>query len=167
MKKIFLSIFLLGIPSVNAHCPLCTIGAAAAAGGAAYLGVNATVIGIFIGAFAASMGLWLARMIKRQFVPFQKSILVILSFVTTVYPIKAMLSDYHPLYISWIGQYGTTLAIDMFLVGSILGGIILGVSPTISQKLTTMRDGKMIPYQGMILTFVTLILIGIIFQLVL
>ena len=166
-KLIYITTFLLTIPAVSAHCPLCTIGAAAAAGGAAYLGVGNIVIGLFLGAFAMSMGLWFARLIKKKYIPFQNSLVVLISFITTLIPIRPMLSDFRPLYISWLGQYGTTFAIDIFLIGSILGGIIVTIAPKISSKITKLRNGKFIPYQGMLLTFGILSILGVIIQLLL
>ena len=56
-----------------AHCPLCTIGAGALGAGAIWLGVSSVVVALFIGAFAMSMGMWFARIIKKQYVPFQKN----------------------------------------------------------------------------------------------
>lgn len=168
MKKIIYALLpFLAIPAVSAHCPLCTLGAAAAAGGAAYLGVSSPVIGLFIGAFAVSIGIWIAKLIKKRYIPFQQSILVAISFITTVVPINAILSDTRPLFISWIGKYGTTLAVDLFLIGSILGGLIVALAPAISSKITKIRNGKMIPYQGIMITFSILILIGIIIQIML
>lgn len=169
MKKkglIFGLMLLLGTQLARAHCPLCTIGAAAAAGGAAYLGVNSMVIGLFIGAFAISIGWWVANLIKKQFFRFQKIAIIIFSFITTVIPIMPLLSDYHGLYIPWIGQYGSTFAVDFFLIGALIGGIIMSITPWLSKKITVWRNGKIIPYQGIILTLLLLIIIGGIIQLV-
>ena len=49
MKKI-LSIFVVvfSMAFVRAHCPLCTIGAGAAAAGAVWLGVSKVVVALFI-----------------------------------------------------------------------------------------------------------------------
>jgi hypothetical protein len=162
--SVFAVALLLSTQIVKAHCPLCTIGAATAAGGAAYLGVSNTVIGIFIGAFAVSIGWWFARIIKKQFVPYQKPAIIILSFLTTVIPMMPLLSDIHGLYIPWIGAYGSTLAIDLFIVGALLGGFITSITPWLSKKITALRNGKMIPYQGILLTVCLLLISGVIIQ---
>lgn len=71
VKKSSYEIFLLAIALFSvtaaalpratfAHCPLCTIGAGAAAVGAAWLGVSYMVIGVFLGAFGLAIGLWTA-----------------------------------------------------------------------------------------------------------
>jgi hypothetical protein len=86
------------------------------------------------------------------------------SFITTVLPMNSFLSDFHPLYLSWLGQYGTTLALDFFLIGSILGGIITCITPWMSKKITVYRNGNHIPYQGILLTLGMLLIIGITLQ---
>lgn len=155
---------LMKVPFVSAHCPLCTIGAAAVAGGAAWMGVNHVVIGLFIGAFALSLGLWIARLIKKQYIPFQKSIIVLFSYVGTIVPLIPLLKSDYPLFISWFGEYGSmfnkTYLFNLFLAGSLLGGLIVAATPWLSKKITAIRQGKMIPYQGILLTFALLLLLG-------
>jgi len=99
---------LLAAPVVLAHCPLCTIGAGAAAGIAAYYGVKHAVI-VFLGAFAASMGWWVAGLLKKQYVKGQKWLLVALSYVTTILPLLPLLGKKEAFMISLFGGYGTLL----------------------------------------------------------
>ena len=79
-KLIFLlpliTIFL--IETISAHCPLCTIGAGAAAAGAVWLGVSKVVVALFLGGFAMSMGMWFARVLdkKKRFIRYQRRIKV-------------------------------------------------------------------------------------------
>lgn len=173
MKKLkvfsLLSIFYFSlIQNVQAHCPLCTIGAAAAAGGAMWLGVDKIVIGLFIGAFAVSIGFVISKLIKKQYVPFQKSILILLSFVTTILPLLPLLKSIYPVYISLIGDYGSllnrTYILNLFLIGSILGGLIVFITPWLSSKLTSIRLGRTMPYQGTTITLLLLLVIGAILQ---
>jgi len=51
------------------------------------------------------------------------------------------------------------------LVGSVLGGLIICITPLMSSKITKMRNGKLIPYQGIMLTIGLLVVIGTIIQL--
>ncbi len=174
LSKLFL--FLVGLPlllakSVSAHCPLCTMGAAAAAGGALYFGVNSLVIGIFIGAFAVSTGWWVSRMLKKEYFKYQKWTIIILSFVLTLLPMLPFFTQISTFSIWWFGEYGSlfnrTYLLNDFLIGSFIGGIIVCSTPWVSAKITTVRQGKMIPFQGLILTLGLLISLGIILQLVL
>lgn len=174
LKKLFLLSplgFLINTVSVSAHCPLCTIGAVAVAGGAAYFGVSSIVIGLFIGAFAASLGLWIAKMVKKkkEYIKFQTPLIFIVIYLSTIIPIMPFIGGIYPLYISWFGDYGSlfnrTYLLNTFLAGSLIGGFIMSIMPWVSSKITKARNGKMLfPYQGIILTLVILIIIGVILQ---
>src|SRR3989344_825808 len=117
MKNLFFILFILFISillveSVNAHCPLCTVGAGAAAAGAEWLGVSKVVIGLLIGAFAMSMGMWFAKIPKKRYLPLQKTLIISLIFFTTVLPLLPIFSAVGPLYLSFIGEYGNTYAVS-------------------------------------------------------
>src|SRR3989344_7835140 len=99
--------FFAFLNGVSAHCPLCTAGVAAAAGGALWLGVQKAVVGLFVGAFAVSTGWWVSKLVKKQYVPRQKAVIIVLSFLLTVLPLYSLLSDVYPLYITWGGEYGS------------------------------------------------------------
>jgi len=163
MKKLiaFPVMALFAALAVRAHCPLCTAGAAVAAGGAAAFGVSTVVIGVFLGAFAVSTGWWVGRMLPKK-VPLQLPLLVVLAFVTTIVPLLPLLSEHHALYLPF-GAYGTTLAVNVFLWGSVIGGGILRIGPWISSQVTRVR-GKQVPYQGIILTFALLIVVSLVLQ---
>jgi len=156
------------IKSVNAHCPLCTAGAAVAAGGAAWLGVNNAAIGVFIGAFAVSMGWWVSNLIKKKYVPFQRQLIIAISFLTTIPPLMPIMKGIYPILISIVGAYGSllnrTYLINAFLMGSIIGGFIVSITPWLSKKITDACKGKTLPYQGITLTFGLLAIAGILLQ---
>jgi len=175
LKKLLMlpafSIFsILLIPGVLAHCPLCVVGAAAAAGGAMWLGVSKVVVGLFIGAFAMSMGMWIARMIKKDYIPFQNSILIISIFLLTFFPMMPIFSAMGPFYISLAGGYGTllnqTYMVDYSLFSGLLGGLIVLISPRINKKIKDIRSGEGIPFQGILIAFSLLLISGTIIQLV-
>lgn len=153
---------------VSAHCPLCTIGAGAAAAGAVYLGVSTVIVGLFIGAFAVSMGWWFGNVIEKKYnkkyIPFQKTILIIASFLLTVIPLMPLFTAIGPVYIPFIGDYGKTYAVNYALVSSIFGGLIVCSTPSLSNKLSHLRKGKRIPFQGIVLTFLLLIIASLIIQ---
>jgi len=163
LLPIFL-IFLIG--SVSAHCPLCTIGAGAAAAGAVWLGVSKVIVALFIGAFAMSMGMWFARVIekRKKFIPFQSFLIIVSIFLLTVLPLIPIIRAVGPLYLSFIGDYGTTYALDYSLGASLLGGMITFASPKLNKKIKDKRNGKGIPFQGMLLTFLLLGIVATIIQ---
>ena len=163
----FVFLFLLA-EKAFAHCPLCTVGAAAAAGGAAWLGVNNASIGVFIGAFAVSMGWWISNLTKKRYVPFQRQLIIAISFATTIPPLMPIMKGIYPLFISIAGAYGSlinrTYLINAFLMGSIIGGFIVSITPWLSKKITDACKGKTLPYQGITLTFGLLAIAGISLQ---
>ena len=146
---------------VVAHCPLCTIGAGAAAGAAVWLGVSKVAVVLFIGAFAMSMGMWFSKIIKKKFIPFQNFIIITLVFALTFFPLLPLFKAIGPVYLSSIGEYGTTFAVDYSLYSGLLGGLMVLVSPSVSRKITKLRKGKHIPFQIMILSFSALLIAGI------
>ncbi|HEA46552.1 MAG TPA: hypothetical protein ENH99_02105 [Candidatus Pacearchaeota archaeon] len=168
-SRLFLSSFILLflIEKVSAHCPLCTVGAGAAAAGAVWLGVSKVVVALFIGAFAMSMGMWFARFMERRkkYIPFQYSLIIIAVFLLTVWPLIPIVKAIGPLYLPFIGAYGKTYAFNYSLASSLLGGLLVFIAPATSRKLTDLRNGKMLPFQGIIITFLLLIIAGGIIQL--
>ncbi len=155
--------------TASAHCPLCVAGAGALAVLATSLGVSSVVVGILIGAFALALGLWLAPLVKKQYIPYQKQILTLLIFVSTIVPIMPFIKDYGPLYISLGGEYGTpwhnTYTIDLFLFGSMVGALLMLVAPSVSSRITKLRS-KQIPYQGVTITLLLLVIASVIAQII-
>ena len=158
--------FIFSSVPVHAHCPLCTMGAAAAAGGALWLGISPSIVAIFIGAFAISMGLWIGMMIKKEYVRHQAHWIALVSFLTTVLPVYPLLktgtpADYYPFMISLAGDYGSllnrTYLIAVPLAMAALGGIIVYIAPFLSGQITKAR-GKTLPFQGVALTLLLLII---------
>jgi len=149
---------------VSAHCPLCTIGAGAAAAGAVSLGFSKVVIALLIGGFAMSMGLWFARIIKKKYFKYQDSLVIIGVFLLTFIPLLPIFTAIGPLYLSFIGDYGRTFAINYSLFSGLFGGLLVFVSPSLSKKITQKRNGKIIPFQGTILTILLLIFAGTLLQ---
>ncbi|MBU2101147.1 hypothetical protein KKH05_00250 [Patescibacteria group bacterium] len=173
MRKLgffYIATLLLLIPkTASAHCPLCVVGAGALAVFASSIGVSSVVVGILIGAFALALGFWVAPMIKKEFIPYQKQILILLIYVGTIIPVMPFIKDYGPLYVSLGGEYGSlwhnTYTVDLFLFGSILGATLMFVAPFISKAITKAR-GRQVLYQGIIITFSLLIITSVIFQLI-
>lgn len=165
MEKKFLSFFVLPIlliENISAHCPLCTIGAGAAAGTAVWLGVSKIVIALFIGAFAMSMGMWFAKIVKKKYLPFQKTAIISIIFLTTIIPLMPIFSAIGPLYIPFVGDYGLTFAFNYSLLSSFLGGGVVLISPKLNHKIKEKRNGKAIPFQGILLTFLLLFITALI-----
>lgn len=157
------------IPGVaKAHCPLCTAGAGVLAIGATYLGVSAAVVGVLIGAFALALGFWIARLVKKQYIKRQQPVLVTLIFISTVIPIMPLIREYRPINLYLIGEYGSllnrTYMFNLFVIGALIGAGIMYISPTVSEWVKNQRRGKLIPYQGIIITFILLAGVSLLIQ---
>jgi hypothetical protein len=167
ISSVGLAVFSLFVSApAHAHCPLCTAGAGVAALGAAKLGMGPMSIGIFLGAFAVAIGLWFARFLKKQYLPKQRALLAVLSFATTIFPLQVVLADNTSLYLSFWGEYGKTFVINLFLVGAILGGVLILLSPYLSRKLALARGGEIYPFQGMTITLALLVSAAAVIELV-
>lgn len=155
-------------PVAFAHCPLCTIGAGAVALGATWLGVSAFSVGIFLGAFAIAVGLWISRLLKKQYIPYQTFLLGFLSFLTTILPLKPLFYENTAILVSFYGDYGTwlntTYVIDKFLIGSAFGAVIVLIGPKVSKWFSKVRKGKMSPFQGIVLIFGMLFVVSLIYE---
>jgi len=153
-----------------AHCPLCVGGAGAAASLAALVGVRYGAIGVFIGAFAVAMALWLPRFIKKQYIPHQRKILITVLYITTILPLIPLLQDYTSVYITLNNDYGSllnrTYLINWFVVGIIIGTLIMIIAPVVSKQISKWRDGKIVRFQGLYITFGLLALAASILQVV-
>lgn len=170
MAVLLTGTLLLFIPFVAfAHCPLCTVGAAAVGGIALALGVSSLVIGVFLGGAFFSMGWWFGNLAslrygKRLFLP-----ILIGTFLLSVIPLIPLFPEVVPLYISMWGAYGSllhqTYVINLFVVGSLVGlGVVL-IAPFVSSFITKQAKRQLVPYQGVIVTMVLLVITSLILSL--
>ncbi|PIO07344.1 hypothetical protein COU59_03390 [Candidatus Pacearchaeota archaeon CG10_big_fil_rev_8_21_14_0_10_34_12] len=171
MKKILFGIPLFSLIAilfsdfVSAHCPLCTLGAGAAAGAAVWLGVSKVVVALFLGAFSMAIGLWFSKFIKKKYIPYQKSLIALIVFLATLIPLLPFFTAIGPLYIPFMGDYGLTYAFNYSIASSLLGAGIILASPFVSRKATII-SGKTFPYQAITITLLMLIISGGIIQLI-
>ncbi|MEW5805163.1 MAG: hypothetical protein AB1721_00305, partial [Patescibacteria group bacterium] len=91
------------------------------------------------------------------------------SFLLTILPLRPLFQDYGSVNVFWQGDYGTWLnrvyVFDRFLAGAVIGALVLFIAPYLSQQLAKLRQNKFFPFQGLAITFSSLILIGLIIQL--
>ncbi|MBI4450658.1 hypothetical protein HY642_01670 [Candidatus Woesearchaeota archaeon] len=74
------------IPSALAHCPVCTAATGAAVAAGRIYGINDGIMGVFIGAFALSTGLWVSNVLKKRHIalPGQAVLMGLASLVLTI-----------------------------------------------------------------------------------
>src|SRR3989344_1469219 len=167
MKKIFLlliiSVFLISfIPSVMAHCPLCTGAAVAGVEVARVTGLDDSIVGLLLGGVIISSALWFNKWLKKKVnFPMQGILIIILSFVSIAVPlyyagmitnfdmVKSM-PDHHS--ILGLGVFG----IDKLLFGMILGSLSLMLVFRVSDDIKKSRGKVLWPYQGLSFMAITL-----------
>lgn len=154
------------LPAVHAHCPLCTAAVGAAAVSAGYYGVDMTIVGLFVGAFGVSTGLWFGRKIKTKYIPFQLPLIVIASFLLTVVPLMSVNggeSFFFPVLL--FGAAGTFFNkvywLNKMLVGGSMGGLLTAAGFQFHLFLKKRNDDKVFfPFQGMAVTLAMLAVAG-------
>ncbi|OGY78627.1 MAG: hypothetical protein A3B74_04590 [Candidatus Kerfeldbacteria bacterium RIFCSPHIGHO2_02_FULL_42_14] len=78
---------------------------------------------------------------------------------------------YFSYYLHWGGEYGSilnrTYILSHFLVGGILGVVLLLVAPKFSLSVSQRRKNKTLPYQGVTITLLLLLSAALITELIL
>ncbi|MBI2575218.1 hypothetical protein HYV82_05025 [Candidatus Woesearchaeota archaeon] len=149
--------------AVHAHCPLCTAAVGTAAVTAKYFGLNASIIGVFIGAFGVSTGLWLALKLKKK-IALQTPLIVLASFLLTTLPLLVVVPDtfYFPLLVA--GDAGTVLNrvywVNKLLFGSVLGLAATTIAFSLHKRIKEIRGKVLFPFQGVALTVAALLILS-------
>ena len=167
VKKIlvFATLAISLIPSVHAHCPVCTAAVGAAAISAKYYGMDVSIIGLLIGAFGISTGLWIGLKVKRQYFKFQFTIIVLASFLLTVIPLLVISNEtvYFPLLL--FGESGAILNrvywVNKLLFGSVIGGLVTSFAYLIHIYIKKQNGKVLFPFQGVAITLAFLALSGL------
>ena len=161
MRKllVFLILFLFLVPFAYAHCPLCTAAVGAAAVSAKYYGMDLSIIGLFIGAFGVSTGLWIGLKIKNYF-KFQLPVVVLLSFLLTVLPLLYISDEQVYLPVLWLGSAGSLFNkvywINKILFGSVIGAIASVLAYLLHVHVKKIRGKVLFPFQGIVFTILSL-----------
>ncbi len=150
--------FLFSMPQVYAHCPLCAIAVGNGVVLARFWGLNDIIVGIWVGAFVVSMGLWVHKLLKKNYIPLQEYVFTILSFAATAIPFYFAGLIGNPMYVKW--------GIDMLLLGMVVGTVLTVLGFEISKLIKAKRGKTLIPFQTIIFTVMLLAIASLIFWLV-
>lgn len=166
MKKLFFNLFFVFffllvffVNKVYAHCPLCSGAVGAIAVSAKYYGFDPSIIGLFIGAFAVSTGLWINNKIRNYF-KFQRELIVLLSFLITVVPVSLKLGDVFYVPLSFIGR---TLWPNKIFFGSVIGALIFFLASWLNKMIKLKLNRSIVPFQGILLSVLALIIVAALF----
>lgn len=161
---ILVALFLVFLPISYAHCPLCTAAVGAAAVSAKYYGLDASIIGLLIGAFGISTGLWIGLKVKKYF-RFQMSLIVLASFLLTLVPLLYIDKSTVYLPLLLLGQPGSALNkvywINKILFGSLIGGLITLTAFYIHTYIKKINGKVLFPFQGIAITLAFLLISGL------
>src|SRR3989338_7433089 len=149
------------IPSVMAHCPLCTAATIVGVGVTRSLGWDDSIVGIFVGAMIVSSALWANNIFKKRNIGgnafLRTSSIIAATFVLTV------LSFY------FAGLFGPAntyriFGMEKIIFGSISGAIVSFAAFFTSKEIKKRNEGKVLfNYQTMSLTFGALIFNALVF----
>jgi len=152
------------LPKVMAHCPLCTAATIFGVGITRSIGLDDSIVGVFVGAMLVSSALWVNNLLKKRNIGGNAFLRI--SSITLATFVLTALSFY---YAGIFGPANTyrIFGIEKILFGSISGGIVSVIAFTLSNQLKVRNNGKaLFSYQTMILTFSALILNALLFWVV-
>lgn len=158
---LFLLSLIVIMPSIMAHCPLCTAATIVGVGVTRSLGWDDSIVGVFVGAMIVSSALWLNNVLKKRNIGGNAFLrigsITIATFVLTI------LSFY---YAGIFGPANTyrIFGMEKIIFGTISGSIVSFVAFFASNEIKRRNEGRVLfNYQTMILTFGALILNALIF----
>jgi uncharacterized membrane protein len=159
----FILFFIIFSGIVHAHCPLCTAATGAAVAVTRLYGIDDLAVGLFIGGFILSTTFWFDRVLKKrnkgtEYIPLQIIILIFLGLVST------FLSFY------WANLLGPS-ASTLFGMSKLILGTIIGIAVSFSafefhKFIRRKFERSFIPFQGIVLTLLSLTLVGLGFYVV-
>ena len=156
---LFLPFFVFSKP-VLAVCPVCTVAVGAGLGISRWLGIDDTVVGVWIGGLILSSGFWLSNFIGKKGIKIRH-----LDFISTFLMFVFVIP---PLYWShFIGINGNTFwGVDKILLGILFGSFVFLLGVWLDRWLRNKNNGKVfIYYQKVIVPVFLLTLTSFIFYL--
>jgi len=149
------------MPSVMAHCPLCTAATIVGVGVTRSLGWDDSIVGVFVGAMIVSSALWLNNIFKKRNIGGNAFLRI--GSITVATFVLTILSFY------FAGIFGPAntyriFGMEKILFGSISGAIVSFAAFFTSNEVKRRNEGKVLfSYQTMALTFGVLMLNALLF----
>ena len=154
---LILLLSIMAIPTVIAHCPLCTGATIVGIGVTRSLGLDDSIVGVFVGAMIVSSGLWINNILKRKNMNKGRPLLRISGLI-----LLTLVLTYISFYLAGIFGLGNPyriFGIEKITFGTISGGIVSLAAFFISNEIKRKNNGSVLfNYQTMTLTFIALIL---------
>src|SRR3989338_1165652 len=156
----FLSLIVV-LPSVMAHCPLCTAATIVGVGVTRSLGWDDSIVGVFVGAMIVSSALWVNNIFKKRNIG--GNVFLRISSITVATFVLTILSFY---YAGLFGPANTyrIFGMEKIIFGTISGAVVSFVAFFTSNEVKRRNDGKVLfDYQTIALTFGVLMLNALLF----
>lgn len=149
------------MPKIMAHCPLCTGATIVGVGVTRSLGLDDSIIGVFIGAMIVSSALWVNNILKKKNIG-GNATLRIGSITMATFVLTFLTFYYAGLF--GLGNTYRIFGVEKIVFGALSGGIVSFATFGISNKIKKDNNGKtLFNYQTMALTFGGLILNALLF----
>ena len=161
MKNFLFSFALFSLTLLTpafAHCPLCTAATGAAVAATRFYGVDDLAVGVFIGGFILSTSFWFDRILRKrnknnEYIPLQGIVLTLSGLVLTI------------LTFVWGNLVGSDLpslfGINKLILGTVVGTVVAFGAFEFHKILRSNLNKNIIPYQGIVFTLFSLILVNI------
>lgn len=147
---LFIVNYFLFPPSAKAVCPICTVAVFGGLGVSRYLGIDDSVLGIWVGGLMVSITLWTFDWLNRKnfkwIEKIDQKLLILLVFLFWV------LITYVPLFeFNIIGHpFNTILGMDKLIFGSILGLLVFLLGVWADKKVRKIKGKQLFNYQKVI-----------------
>lgn len=157
---LILGVLMVSIPSVFAHCPLCTGATIVGVGITRSLGLDDSLVGIFVGGMIVSSALWMNTLLKKRNAG-GNGFLRVGSIMLATFVLTLLTLYYAGLF--GLGNEYRIFGMERIVFGTLSGVVVSFGAFWASHKLKQKNKGKTIfPYQTMLLTLLALVLnIGI------
>ncbi len=149
------------IKSVEAMCPVCTIATGVGVGIARTIGIDDTIVGVWIGGLIISAGLWLANFIRKKNwpIPFPEIFSIFLMAFFVIFPL------YWPKIIKVNQQ--VFLGLDKMTGGMIIGVFVFFLAVVLDKLVRVSNNNKgVIYYQKVIIPLLLLSIASLILLLI-
>lgn len=149
----FLFALIFAVP-VKAVCPICTVAVAGGLGFSRWLGIDDSIMGVWIGGLILSSGFWMADWASKRAwqIPYPKLLANLVMFLFVI----------PPLYLGKIiGVAGNTLwSVDKILLGTGVGMLLFYAGMKLDQYLRTTNEGKVYIYYQKVIAPVLALTLG-------
>ena len=143
-----------------AFCPACLVAIGTATGVFRWLGVDDSIIGLWIGGFIFSLSIFLSNLLIRKVgkIKFQSFL------IAPVFYLLAILILWR---LNALVLYNTIWGINKIIFGMIIGGLLLLITPYFDRFLRKLNQGKIfISHQKMLLAVGSLLIASLILHLI-